>query len=68
MAGYFNGKPVASGSPINNTRGEKLIEMINTLNTIVYNDGLRPTLEKDSSTSYIDITAATERTAVAMSN
>lgn len=35
---------------------------------IVCNNGWRSTFERDGLTSYIDITAATERTATAMSN
>jgi len=68
IAGDFNAKHVAWGSPINDTRGEKLIEMIYSLNMIVCNEGQRPTFERDGSSSYIDITAATELTASMMYN
>lgn len=68
IAGDFNAKHVAWGSPNNDTRGEKLIEMIYSLNMIVCNERQRPTFERDGSSSYIDITAATELTATMMYN
>lgn len=68
VAGDFNAKHAAWGSPISDTRGELLLEMINSLGLVVCNNGYAPTFERDGSSSYIDITIATERTAAAIIN
>lgn len=68
VTGDFNAKHAAWGSPINDIRGELLLDMINASGMVVCNNGYAPTFERGGSASYIDITIATERTAAAITN
>lgn len=60
LMGDFNAKSPTWGAPATDVRGEIFIESTARKNVVVLNNG-KPTFERGTSKSYIDITAATER-------
>ena len=59
IAGDFNAKSVAWGSPRDCPRGRRLCEAVETLDLVTMNRGDRPTFEGPRGTSHIDVTMAT---------
>lgn len=60
VAGDLNAKSPRWGSVRRDARGEYLVEWINTLNLVVINRGSTPTFARGNSSSFIDITLASD--------
>lgn len=58
IAGEFNAKHRAWGSPVNDDKGESLSDFTCALGLIICNQRNRPTWQRDDSNSYIDVTMA----------
>lgn len=59
ILGDLNSKSAYWGSQVTDNRGRLLEEWIAEMDLVVINTGLRPTFERGTSASYIDVTLAT---------
>lgn len=63
VAGDFNAKYSAWNAAINDKRGEVFMNLVQSLDLLVCNQGCKLTREKDSYESFIDVSLATVTTA-----
>lgn len=61
VAGDFNAKSSAWGSPRDDIRGSHLVDIISALDASVCNEGQSPTFVRGESATYIDVTFASAR-------